>query len=164
MPTSKCPNGQIRRRGYTAKRGSKKISVKSTCIKDRGSKGKGPKTLPVLREEVSLSRHGYSAKATKERRHTALRKAARTHGTLKVLRRLNLIRNYSSWNKENYDKMSEDVKYLSEYYEKEKVRLNRRKGSSKSKRSSRKSRKESRRKNSKKSKKRSSGRKEIRPR
>ena len=52
----KCKRGEIKKAGYTTKRG---VQVPPTCIKDRGAPGKGPKVIPKLKEGAMM---GYSTK------------------------------------------------------------------------------------------------------
>jgi hypothetical protein len=128
---TKCKKGEILRKGSVKKAHSrktssgKKVSVKqsrmpATCIKDVGSEGKGPKILPPLGDEVHLSNFGYSLKETKQERQKSLKKASKKHGTLKVLKRTNLIANYSQWNEDNYKKLRQDVEFLKDEYAKQK--------------------------------------------
>ena len=138
---TKCKKGTILRKGsvkkaHTRKTSSgKKVSVKqsrmpSTCVKDIGAPGKGPKILPALGDEIHLSKFGYSLKEKKQERQKSLKKASKKHGTLKVLKRTNLIANYSQWNEENYKKLRQDVEFLKDEYAKEK-NMSRTKGSKK---------------------------------
>jgi hypothetical protein len=113
--TRKCPPGQLARKGYirrftsgvkatgyTVKRknGStykvypKKQStyVKSSCIKDRGLKGKaapGKQIGPLRKGE--LKKYGYVYRLPAEQRHSALRKAVSAYGALNVYRKLNAV-------------------------------------------------------------------------
>jgi hypothetical protein len=131
MVNKSCKPGQILRKGsvrksYTKKTSSgKKIKIKqsrmpATCITDVGTPGKGPKTLPPLGDELHLSKYGYSLKDTKQARQQSLKKASKKFGTLKVLKRTNLIANYSQWNEENYKKLKQDVEFLKSKYASEK--------------------------------------------
>jgi hypothetical protein len=125
-----CGTGKILRKGYTrksynkkSKHGSIKISqsrVEPTCIKDIGSKGHGPKILPKPDPNMSLGKYGYSLSRNVSDRRKSLKKASKKIGTLNVLRRTNLIRNYSKSVKNNYKKLSDDVEYLKREYSKEK--------------------------------------------
>lgn len=122
----KCKKGEIlrdgyHRKGYTRKDGTKvsAADVPSTCIKDRGAKGKGPKILPEPDPDIHLSEYGYRVHESKTNRRAALRDAAEDMGALPVLRRLNLIRNYQAI-PDIKDTMSEDVRYMSNLYAKEK--------------------------------------------
>jgi hypothetical protein len=121
----KCPKGMIVRKGYTTKKSSKRVSrkVKPTCIKDLGRPGHGPKTLPLIGHDISLSEYGYSVKESAKKRQTALNKASEKYGTLPILRRINLIRNYSDVIPENYAAMSNDVEYMKNKYTQEKNML-----------------------------------------
>jgi hypothetical protein len=123
----RCSKGKILRKGYRRKsyrmaNGArvKATRVKAACIKNRGKPGKGPKTLPPIKRPGELKKYGYSLALPQAKRRAALRKAARKEGVLPVMRRVNLIRNYSKANKLNYKKLSQDVKYLSDLYAKEK--------------------------------------------
>lgn len=125
----KCPKGKIMRKKYIRKKyttvtGAKvrKTTVKESCIKDRGKPGKGPKTLPPIDDKPDLKQYGYSLSISSENRRKALRKAAREEGILPILRRVNLIRNYTKSVPHNYAKLSKDVDYLKELYA-EKKRL-----------------------------------------
>ena len=81
------------------------------------------KLLPKLSksEEDSLSKYGYKLSKSPNKRKRALKKAARSRGTLSVLRRVNLISNYSKSVPINYDKLREDVEYLKNIYAVEKI-------------------------------------------
>ena len=128
---SKCQPGKILRKASVKKshtrtlKSGKKVSVKqsrmpSTCVEDVGAPGKGPKVLPPLGDDIHLSNFGYSLKDTKQSRQQSLKKASKKHGTLKVLKRTNLIANYSSWNPENFKKLRQDVEFLKDEYAQEK--------------------------------------------
>lgn len=114
----KCPKNMIMRKSYRTKRSSKKVAAK--CIKDRGEKGHGPNTLPKLDKNISLSSFEYNLSKNDKSRKTSLKKASNKYGTLQVLRRVNLIRNYSKSIPKNYKKLSNDVDYLKKEYSKEK--------------------------------------------
>lgn len=117
--TKKCPPGYIlrapykrkfsstiRREGYSAKRGNKTVRVfpktasglvKAACIKDRGLSGKGPRSgkgIGALRKG-ELSKYGYKAKESREKRHAALKKAIDEFGALGVYRKLDAIAKYT---------------------------------------------------------------------
>lgn len=141
---SKCKPGKILRKSSVKKshtrtlKSGKKVSVKqsrtpATCIEDVGAPGKGPKVLPPLGDEIHLSNYGYSLQDKKQSRQKSLKKASKKHGTLKVLKRTNLIANYSSWNPENYKKLRQDVEFLKKEYaeEKQMSRTKSKKGSKK---------------------------------
>lgn len=111
-----CPKGQILRVGYVTKKG---VKVKPTCVKDRGLPGKGKKTLPDLRDDYHLSDYGYSTHKSASSRRESLRSASKDQGTLDVLRRLNLIRNKQATGSEAKNIMSEDVRYMQDFYKRE---------------------------------------------
>ena len=125
----KCKSGQIKRitykrRAYTRADGVrvKATVVKAKCIKDRGQKGKGPYTLPKLKDNGYLTSMGYHLRLNEADRRSALRKACRAHGCLKVIRHLNLVRNYSKSVHANYVKYGKDIDYVSALYKKQKAR------------------------------------------
>ena len=150
----KCASGYISRVAYNRKshsrkahsrksrKGSKKIHVKGSrvsrshvargCTPDKGAHGKTPKSrrsLPKLGTDIELGRYGYKLRLSDETRHKALRQASKDHGSLKVLRRLNLIANYTA-EPDNEKILREDVQYASKLYKLEKRKMERsRKGS-----------------------------------
>lgn len=94
-----CPPGKIRRMGYTAKRSGKTIRVKSSCIRDRGSKGRWQTVRrmmgigPLSRGDlVSL---GYSHTKGTTARHEAIDNAVSKYGRASTIRKLNAIAVYS---------------------------------------------------------------------
>lgn len=141
MPKISCPRGYIEKSGFKRKayyrrqgnsKSNKKIyipsrTIKSTCIKDQGKPGKGPKTLPPLRGDLSLRAYGYSIHKPASARHSALREAAKDNDVLKVLRHLNLIRNKQA-ESANKDKFSSDMEYMSKIYKRHKRQSGRQSG------------------------------------
>jgi hypothetical protein len=107
--SKKCKSGKILRKSYKTKKG---VKVKASCIKDQGKKGKGPKTLPKIKTDMSLGEYGYELKISFEKRQTALKKAVKVYGVIKIIKRLSLIRNYSKSNKTNYNKYTKDIEFL----------------------------------------------------
>jgi len=73
---------------------------------------------------LSLRKFGYGVNKSETQRRKSLRKASEKFGSLKVLQRLNLIRNKQPRNNSKRSKgqniMSEDVKYMSRYHKKNK--------------------------------------------
>ncbi len=125
---AKCKTGQIKRvtykrKGFTKANGTrvKPTAVKAKCIKDRGQKGKGPYTLPKLKDNGFLTSEGYHLRLSVKDRQAALRKACRKHGCLKVIRHLGLVRNYSKSVKTNFNKYTKDLEYVSALYKKQKA-------------------------------------------
>jgi len=134
-----CPKGQIMRRSYSKKghfrrsyRRSDGVKVKPAyissskverkCVKDVGQPGKTPlsrQVLPKPGKELSLRKYGYSTDRSDAYRRKSLRRASKDHNELKVLKRLNLLRNYQA-DKHSKEVMSEDVKYMSRLYKKAK--------------------------------------------
>ena len=131
----KCGPGEILRRGYRRKGYLRKAfdrdgtRVPSTfvspadvpphCIPDQGKPGKGPETLPPVGTEISLTRYGYGIHKSEAERRKALRAASDDYNTLRILRRLNSIRNRQTV-PENKERFSDDVAYLSNLYKREK--------------------------------------------
>lgn len=73
------------------------------------------KVLPKVSDEIHLRKYGYKTSKDDNKRHNSLKKASKKHGTLTVLKRLNLIRNLSR-NKKAEKVLSSDVKYMSDMY------------------------------------------------
>jgi len=102
------------------------LSNRSTVYKKskkskNSKKSKKSKTLPAIdNEDIHLSDYGYSLDKNQKDRKKYLDQASKKEGTLKILRRLNLIRNYTSIEK-NKNKMTKDVEYLKNKYKKEKL-------------------------------------------
>ncbi len=82
--------------------------------------GAGKRLLPEVNKKVSLRKHGYRLNRSKNERRRSLSRASRSYGTLPVLRRVNLIRNYSKKYKEKYQTLSNDVEYMKDKYAHEK--------------------------------------------
>ncbi len=98
------------------------------------SKGSDNILPPISKlKKDSLSRFGYKLSKTKSSRKKALKKAARSRGTLTVLKRVNLIGNYSKSNPINYEKLRSDVEFLKNEYAKEKIKKIKKKLSKRSK-------------------------------
>ena len=92
---------------------------KNFKIKSSKSSKKSNKSLPPIDTNIHLSDYGYSLDKTEKARKTSLKRASKK-GVLPVLRRLNLIRNYTSI-KSNKSKMTKDVDFLKKEYKKEKM-------------------------------------------
>ena len=115
----------------SSKKNSKKSSKKSSKKPERAKKIMRSKKVPasrkvlppisVLRQD-SLKRYGYKLSKSPLARRRALKKAARSRGTLQVLKRVNLIGNYSKSVPDNYQKLRSDVEYLKNQYAKEKLK------------------------------------------
>jgi len=121
MAPNKCPRGTIRRKSFRRKSGSR---VRSTCVPDKGRRGKTPpsgRVLPPFDKKMALRKHGYSTKKSTRQRHESLRKASRQYTPIKVLRHLNLARNYQADTKAKKI-MSDDVEYMSKFYSRSKTR------------------------------------------
>ena len=93
-------------------------TVPATCVLDMGNVGRGEKVLPKPGNIIHLSAFGYSIRKSKGQRQKALLQASERYGMLKVMRRLNLLRNFQPIPK-NKQLFSEDVEYLKRQYQKQ---------------------------------------------
>ena len=116
---SRCSRGEIRRKGYNFKRSNgTRVRVSSSCIKDRGAPGKGPRLIVIPKESRGLlEKYGYNLSESFEERIKALKKAMREEKPLTVLRRVNAIRTLQKSNRTNYRKLDRDMKWIQEHYE-----------------------------------------------
>lgn len=94
-----CPPGTIRRMGYSAVRNGKTYRVKSSCIKDRGAKGRW-QTIKRMMGIGPLSRGdltslGYSHTKGTTERHQVIDRAVSKYGRAATIRKLNAIATYS---------------------------------------------------------------------
>lgn len=137
-----CPAGKILRKSYSRKNPrnpSKKIKVRSACVPDTGAPGKTPASRRILPqpEKSILRQFGYATDKSQTIRHKALRMALKKYDSLEVLRHLNLIRNLNP-HPDAKEILSDDVKYLSNLYQRKSSRkgsrMSSRKGSRKSSR------------------------------
>ncbi len=108
---SKKSKGSKGSKGSKRSKGSKKMG--------RTKSGKLKVLPPIDNQDIHLSDYGYSLDKTKAQRKTSLKRASKKEGTLKVLRRLNLIRNYTAV-KANKEKMSQDMEFMKNQYKKSK--------------------------------------------
>lgn len=120
----KCPKGTIRRASYTRtlSRTGRKSYVKAACVPDKGAPGKTPKNkriLPKPGNEIRLHEFGYKLSKPQRSRRRSLARASSRHGSLKVLRRVGLLRNLTG-EKANKAKFSSDVNWMSQYHSKHK--------------------------------------------
>lgn len=85
-----CKKGSIKRKGYVARRKRKVVKVGATCIKDRGSRGKGPQLIgSYALKQVDLA--PYTLRLDVHKRHRALDRAVGKYGALSVFRKLNAL-------------------------------------------------------------------------
>ncbi len=101
---------------------SKNFKIKTSKSSKKSKKSKSVnRLLPAIDTNIHLSDYGYSLHKTEKARKTSLKRASKKEGSaLPVLRRLNLIRNYTSI-KSNKSKMTKDVDFLKKEYKKEKM-------------------------------------------
>ena len=118
----------------TTKQSSDYSSVRAERPLHYLSKGSDNILPPISKlKKDSLSRFGYRLSKSKSSRKNALKKATRSRGTLTVLKRVNLIGNYSKSNPINYEKLRSDVEFLKNEYAKEKIKKIKKKLSKRSK-------------------------------
>jgi hypothetical protein len=101
------------------KKGSKKSKSSKKSKMGRTKSGKLKVLPPIDNTDIHLSDYGYSLDKTQAKRKTSLKRASKKEGTLKVLRRLNLIRNYTAVDS-NKQKMSKDMEFMKTQYKKSK--------------------------------------------
>jgi hypothetical protein len=124
MPSKKCSKNKIIRSSYIRSNGTR---VRSVCVKNKGAIGKTPsskKVLPKLKHGL-LSKHGYSLNENSIKRQSAIRKAMNNEGILPIYRRLVVLKSYRK-NEPGiiYNRISSDVKYSKEIFDKNKIKKN----------------------------------------
>jgi hypothetical protein len=119
---SSCKKGEIKRVGYSYNRKTgSHVSVKSSCIKDQGRKGKGPKLITMPEYDIGLlSNYGYSLSDSHETRVKALKKALKENSELKILRHINALRTLHKSSEKYYNKLDKDLKWIQNDYSKKK--------------------------------------------
>jgi hypothetical protein len=99
MPTSTpamAGGAKILRKGYTAHRRGKTIRVKASRVRDMGAKGKWASLHgPGIGELKEGALKGYSPRLSKTARHSKLRKAVKSKGSLSTFRSLNALSTYT---------------------------------------------------------------------
>ena len=104
----KCPRGTIRRKAYKTKRG---VTVRSSCIKDRGLPGKGKRLFTLKKGE--LGKYGYSLKQAREKRRVALNKARKELSHATLVRKINALAILMKNTHPDYSRRARaDVKWL----------------------------------------------------
>lgn len=78
--------------------------------------------LPQPNDDVHLTDFGYKLNKSKMARQKALKHGSSKHGTLTVLRRLNLIRNLTKQGK-NKKKLTDDVNYMKKIHRNKKKQI-----------------------------------------
>jgi len=90
LGTGGCPSGKIRRKAYTTRKG---VHVKSSCVPDKGTKGKGPKTLPTPRPG---SLEGWKKDLPSTERHAILHDITKREGCGVAIKKLTLLQNITA--------------------------------------------------------------------
>ena len=68
--------------------------------------------LPKPDNIYDLSKFGYKLSKSQKLRRNSLKKASKKYGSVKVLQRLNLIRNITKKKSTNKKKLSKDVEFM----------------------------------------------------
>jgi hypothetical protein len=101
----------------------KKVSKNSKSSKlGRTKSGKLKVLPPIDKIGPHLSDYGYTLSKPESVRKASLKRASNKEGTLKVLRRLNLIRNYTAV-ESNKKKMNKDMEFIKSQCAKEKKNI-----------------------------------------
>ena len=114
-----CPKEKILRKSYKRKsyRRTSGVRVSGTkvsasCIKDRGSRGKGKKIFKNLRVG-SLTNLGYSISSPKSSRRRSLKKAVKEYGKSSTIKKLNVIAVYNKRTSPKTTKIAKtDMQYV----------------------------------------------------
>jgi hypothetical protein len=119
--TRACPTGTIRRRGYSAKRRGTTYRVKSSCIKDRGAKGRWQTVRRMMGigplRKGDLTAFGYSHTKGTTARHEAIDKAVSRYGRNSTIRKLNAIAVYSKRTAPSRSRIyKRDMRYVQKKY------------------------------------------------
>lgn len=94
----------------------------STVKKKKTGQKKSTKKIvevPMSPKKDSLLKKYNIALRTHERRSVLL-EDAKHFGTLKILKQLNLMRDYNQWNPRIHELITKDLEYLEKHYQKEK--------------------------------------------
>ena len=115
---------KVSKRSKLSKRSKvSKRSKRSKRWARNGSVLESRKILPPPGDDLHLSDYGYTLHKNEKERKASLKKASQGEkSALPVLRRVNLLRNYTKSVPENYLKLSKDVEFLKQEYKKEKKR------------------------------------------
>ena len=71
-----------------------------------------------IEDEGLLSNYGYSLKNSFEDRIKSIKKSAKDHSLLKILRHLNALRTLQKSNEKYYNKLDKDLKWVQAHYKK----------------------------------------------
>ena len=117
--TGKCSKGKIVRKAYRRSDGTR---IRSSCIKNKGAKGKTMKKYKVISnlKEGKLKKYGYSTKKDMAGRLRALKKSVKAVGYDKTVERLTAIRVLSRREPALKKKYDGDYKRLKVWYNKHK--------------------------------------------
>lgn len=93
MGRKRCGRGEIRRRGYTIKKGDAKgTRVAPTCVPDKGAPGKAPPSKRYIKDLKEGALDGWHHNESAKKRRAAIRKDVRQVGCRKTILRLNAMR------------------------------------------------------------------------
>jgi hypothetical protein len=125
--TTKCPSGQILRKGYMRQGFFKESGtyvpasfVESACIEDIGKPGKGEKLFD-LTEPIGFYKFGYHyADKSASKRQNSLAKAMKEVNSLSLLRYINALRTLNKNRAELFYNLDMDLKFIQQQYNKNK--------------------------------------------
>jgi|APSaa5957512622_1039677.scaffolds.fasta_scaffold94402_2 hypothetical protein len=93
----------------------KSAFVAPTCIQDKGKIGKGPKLFQIKKNGM-MRKYGYSTSGLMKSRRLSIDKAIKNNEKHEVLKHLVAIRTLNKSNKDLYDVLDKDVKYIQGKY------------------------------------------------
>lgn len=93
----------------------KSAFVTSTCIQDKGKAGKGLKLFKIKNSGM-MRKYGYTTGATMKSRRLSIDKAINGNEKHEVFKHLVTIRTLNKSNKDLYDILDKDVKYIQKKY------------------------------------------------
>lgn len=111
------PNLKAKSKTAQLKKPEKKEEKKATKPEKKEKERTPDKPLPAIERGML---EGYKIDLRTHERRAALMDDSKKHGTLKILRQLNLIRNYSQWNPRAHEIMTKDLEFLEKEYQKHK--------------------------------------------
>lgn len=109
----KCPSGKIWRKGYTARRRGRKVSVPGACVIDQGAPGKTPAAKRMLPTPTPGAIAPWSHVQSDEKRRSILLHLLDKKPCATVIRDLNLLANFTkATSPATYAKAREDMAWV----------------------------------------------------
>ena len=90
----RCSKGTILRKAYTYKgKNGSKVRVRSSCVRSKGlrARGKSPKAILPPLKKGTLRNFGYGSDKSPSLRRASLRRASKSLGRNRVIRKLNAV-------------------------------------------------------------------------